>query len=51
MKGVEVHYQFGNFLNKAVILFNQVIQIVDLAYLNNAQQTCKHQEYSLTAPQ
>jgi hypothetical protein len=37
MKCFEAHHQLGDFLNKAAILFNQVIQIVNLAYFNNAR--------------
>jgi hypothetical protein len=44
MKGFETHHRFCDFLNEAVILFNPIVQIVNLANLNKTQQTCKHQQ-------
>jgi len=36
MKGFEAHHGLGDFLNETMILFNQVIQIFDLACFNKA---------------
>jgi len=44
MKGLKSHHRIGDFLDETVILFNQVIQIVNLEYFNKADQACKHQQ-------
>lgn len=44
MKGFEAHHWLSNFLDEAVILFNNIVQIVDLEYFNKTDQTSQHQQ-------
>jgi hypothetical protein len=44
IKGFKIHHGIRNFLDETVILFNQIIQILDLKYFNKTDQTGKHQQ-------
>ena len=43
MKGFKSHHGIRDFLDKTVILFNQVI-LFNLEYFNKTDQTSKHQQ-------
>jgi hypothetical protein len=43
VKIFKTHHGLGNFLNKSVILLNAIIQILDLQYVNPANNPTQHQ--------
>jgi len=46
VEGFEAHHRFGDFLDKTVVLLDDIVQILDLEYFNHkADPTCQqHQE-------
>ena len=44
MKGFDSHPGIRDFFDETVILFNQVIQIVNLLHFNKTEQNGKHQQ-------